>query len=117
MNDFELEKLRRKRWVHLSKLLAGREKKKEVNVKAILNKIFTGRAWEVFNALQNQHPQVAQKISSVLIDLSSSGKINQVSGQELFFLLRELGLKIKLKTKIIIKEHGKLKSFKEKMKE
>ena len=119
MSDDELERLRRRRLVQLSsRLLTKREEKKEKrNKQDLLKKVFVGRAWEVFNATRAQYPQVAKRLGDVLVQLVSSGRIKQVSGQELYYLLRKMGLRVKLQTTIRIKEHGKLKSLEEKMKE
>ena len=119
MSDSELERLRRRRLAQLSKrFLTKREEKKEKESEQdLLNKVFVGRAWEVFNATQAQYPQVAKRLGDVLVQLSSSGRIKPVSGQELYYLFRKMGLRVKLKTTIRIKEHGKLKSLEEKMKE
>lgn len=119
MSDEELERLRRRRLAQLSnRLLTKRaEKKEEVSKQDLLNKVFVGRAWEVFNATQAQYPQVAKRLGDVLAQLVSSGRIKRVSGQELYHLLRKIGLRVKLKTTIRIEEHGKLKSLEEKMRE
>jgi len=93
------------------------EKKEEGSKQDVLKRVFVGRAWEVFNAAQAQYPEIAEKLRNVLVQLASSGKITQVSGQELYYLLRKMGLKVRLKTTIRIKEHGKLKSLSEKLKE
>jgi len=118
MSDDELERLRRRRLAQLSsRLLTNRERKEKVSKQDLLKRVFVGRAWEVFNATQAQYPQVAKRLGDVLVQLVSSGRIKRVSGQELYYLLRRMGLRVKLKTTIRIKEHGKLKSLEEKMKE
>jgi DNA-binding TFAR19-related protein (PDSD5 family) len=119
MSDSELERLRRRRLAqYFERLNSTREEKKEeVSKQDLLNQIFIGRAWEVFNATRAQYPQVANKLSDVIVQLFSSGRIKQLSGQELYSLLRRMGLRVKLKTTIRIKEDGKVKSIEEKMKE
>lgn len=118
MSDPELERLRRKKLAELSKrFLRNNEKKKKGDKKQILHKVFVGRAWEVFNATRVQYPQVAEKLRNILVQLASSGKITTVTGEELYFLLRRLGLRVKLKTTIRFKEHGKLKSIEQKLRQ
>ena len=119
MSDEELERLRRQKLLQLRKLLTKKEEKKEgeKNKSDLLNRIFVGRGLEVFNATKAQYPQIAERLRNVLFQLFSSGRIKQVSGEELYYLLRKMGLRIRLKTKIRIKEHGKIKSLEEKMKE
>ena len=118
MSDPELEKLRRRKLAELSKrFLKNNDKEEEEDKKQILHKVFVGRAWEVFNATRIQYPQVAEKLSKVLVQLASSGKITTVNGEELYFLLRRLGLRVRLQTTIRFKEHGKLKSIEQKLKQ
>jgi DNA-binding TFAR19-related protein (PDSD5 family) len=121
MSDSELERLRKQRLTRLRKRLLAKTQEKEEDVKErpydVLNRIFVGRAWEVFQAVQAQYPVVAKKLEDILIQLASSGRIRQVSGEDLFFLLRKSGVRVQLKTTIRIKEHGELKSLEEKMRE
>ena len=121
MSDSELERLRRQRFAQLRRrlLVKTQEKKEEAkeSTQDILNRIFVGRAWEVFKAVQAQYPVVAKRLEDILVQLASSGKIRQVSGEELYFLLRNSGIRVRLKTTIRIKEHGELKSLGEKMRE
>jgi len=119
MIDGELERLRRRRRTQLSKrfLIKKEDKKEEGNKQDVLKRVFVGRAWEVFNATQAQYPEIAEKLRNVLVHLASSGKITQVSGQELYYLVRKMGLRVRLKTRIRIKEHGKLKSLSEKLRQ
>jgi DNA-binding TFAR19-related protein (PDSD5 family) len=119
MSDSELERLRRRRLAQISgHLLAKNERKEEkVSRQDLLNRVFVGRAWEVFNAAKAQYPQLAESLGDALVQLVSSGRIKRVSGEELYALLRKMGLRVRLKTTIRIKEHGKLKSLEEKMRE
>ena len=119
MNDDELERLRKRKLAKLSKrfLRKKEEKKEESKKQNTLHGVFVGRAWEVFNATQTQYPQVAEKLRKILVQLASSGKITKVTGEELYFLLRKLGLRVRLKTTIRINEHGKLKSIEEKLRQ
>ena len=124
MSDDALERLRRRRLAQLQTRLLDRreaqvdsENKGKEGKEDLLRRVFVGRAWEVFQATQNQYPQVAKRLGEVLAQLVSSGKISQVSGQELYSFLRKSGLRVKLKTRIRIQERGKLKSLEEKLKE
>ncbi len=119
MTDRELERLRRRRLAQLSKrFFAEKEEEKEEGSKQdVLQNVFVGRAWEVFSATQTQYPEIAEKLREALVQLVSSGRLTRLSGQELYYLLRKMGLRVRLKTTIRIKEHGKLKSLEEKLKE
>ena len=118
MSESELNAIRRKKLRELQRRLAKKEKKtKEINVDNVLNKIFRGRAWEVFNAASSQYPRPMQRIKEVLVKLALTGTLNEVTGEQLNHFLKNLGLKIRLNTKINFADHGKLKSLAEKMKD
>ncbi|RLI04643.1 hypothetical protein DRO38_00820 [Candidatus Bathyarchaeota archaeon] len=122
MSDRELEALRQKKLMELKRLLQKREKEKRgeerVDPRKILDKFFIGRAWEVLNAAKAQYPQVARYVENMLVKLIMEGKIrSKISGEELYGLFRRLGIRVRLKTRIQILEHGKLKSLEEKIKE
>lgn len=108
--------------MELKKLLQRKEKEKteekRVDPQQILNQFFIGRAWEVLNAAKAQYPQVARYVENVLVRLIMEGKIrNKISGEELYGLFRRLGVRVRLRTRIKILEHGKLKSLEEKIRE
>lgn len=118
MSASELNALRRKKLRELRRRLAKKEKKtKGANADNVLNNIFRGRAWEVFNAASYQYPGAMQRIKEVLVKLALTGRLNEVTGEQLYLFLKNLGLKIRLNTKINFASHGKLKSLAEKMKE
>jgi len=124
VSDRELEALRQKKLMELKRLLQKREKEKEKgeekreDPRKILDPFFIGRAWEVLNAAKAQYPQVARYVENTLVRLIMEGKIrNKISGEELYGLFRRLGIRVRLKTRIKILEHGKLKSLEDKIKE
>jgi len=124
VSDRELEALRQKKLMELKRLLQKREKEKEKgeekreDPRKILDPLFIGRAWEVLNAAKAQYPQVARYVENTLVRLIMEGKIrNKISGEELYGLFRRLGIRVRLKTRIKILEHGKLKSLEDKIKE
>jgi DNA-binding TFAR19-related protein (PDSD5 family) len=117
MSDNELDAIRRKRLLELQRKLTAKENKSEVvSSDQVLNNVFRGRAWEVFNAASSQFPQAMSRIRNILVGLASSGKIKEVSGEQLHLFLRNLGLKVRLDTKIEFASHGELKPLTEKLK-
>ena len=114
MSDSELERLRRRRLAQYFERLnsSKEEKKEEVSKQDLLNQIFIGRAWEVFNATRAQYPQVANKLSDVIDQfmekhgkklrknfVNSQGKLEShvvilVNGRNYLFL-EELNTKLK----------------------
>ena len=118
MSDSELAAIRRNKLRELKRRLSAKQRKtEEIDADKILNEIFTGRAWEVFNAASSQFPNVMKQVKKALAKLALSGRLKAVTGEQLFLFLRTLGLRVKLDTKIRYTEHGKLKSVAEKMKE
>ena len=118
MSDGELAAIRQKKLREYQKKLNAKETKPQItNPEQVLNKIFKDRAWEVFNVASQQFPDAMKKIKDVLVKLASSGKLTEVTGEELFVFLRKLGLDVRLNTKITYASHGQLKSLEEKMKE
>lgn len=118
MSDRELAAIRQKKLREYQRKLIAKENKPEViNAEQVLNRIFKDRAWEVFNIASQQFPDAMNKIKDVLVKLGSSGRLTEVTGEELFFFLKKLGLDVRLNTKITYASHGQLKSLEEKMKE
>jgi DNA-binding TFAR19-related protein (PDSD5 family) len=123
MSDRELEALRRKRLEKLRRRLEIETKTEHKEERAesprkTLDRYFTGRAWEVYNAAKAQYPQVARNIETTLVRLIKEGRIkSKISGQELYGLFRRLGYRVRLQTRIQVLEHGKVKSLEDKIRE
>jgi DNA-binding TFAR19-related protein (PDSD5 family) len=81
----------------------------------LLEKVFVGRAWEVYYAAKRQYPQIAGQIFDELAELIRTGRLRgQITGEQLYGLLRQIGLDVRLETKIQVLEHGELKSVADK---
>jgi len=118
MSDSELDALRRKKLRRLQRKLASKKQTTEtVDGDLVLNRIFQGRAWEVFNAASYQFPSAMIKVKEILVKLTLSGKLKTVTGEQLYLFLRKLGLRVRLNTKINIESHGQLISLEEKIRE
>jgi len=132
MSDEELEALRRRRLRKLRRRLEGEtqtepekeqgkalsKEKQTESPEEILNRFFTGRAWEVLNAAKAQYPQAGTHVENTLVKLIREGKIrSRISGEELYGLFRRIGYRVRLQTRIQVLEHGKVKSLEEKIRE
>lgn len=118
MSDNELEALKRKRLLELQKRMALRqEKQKPIDAHKVLDRVFRGRAWEVFNVANSQYPNEMATIEARLVSLISEGKVAEMDGEQLFALLRNVGLDVRLNTEIKVISHGKTQSLSEKFKE
>jgi len=116
MSDRELQAIRRDKLRALQKKLAAKQKKTgEISADTILNKVFKDRAWEVFNSASSQFPDVMSKVKEALVKLVLSGKLREVTGEQLYLFLRKLGLGVRLDTKIRFMDHGQLISLAEKI--
>jgi len=118
MSDDELLVIRQRKLRELQRRQTPKESKPEIpNADKALERVFRGRALEVFRAATYQFPDAMKRVKEVLLRLALSGEITEVSGEELYFFLRKLGLNVKIDTKINFASHGQLKSLEEKMKE
>lgn len=119
MSDFELEALKLKKLRELQRRIANQKSQQtRENPFKIVENILVGRGKEVLEAAYNQFPEVAKVVVEYLARLIKEGKLRgELTGEELYAIFRTLGLNVKLETKIIFKEHGKVKSLIEKLKE
>jgi DNA-binding TFAR19-related protein (PDSD5 family) len=118
MSDDELEALKRKRLLELQRRITlYQEKKDPSDVHKVLDSAFRGRAWEVFKAAYSDYPDEMAEIQIELVSLISGGKLKEIDGEQLFALLRNVGLDVRLNTAIKVISHGKEQSISEKIKE
>lgn len=121
MSDAELERIKRQRLAEMQKRISAKLQKdqttpaKPTEPAQVLQKVFAGRAWEVYHAARHQYPQIADQIFRELAEIVQSGQIRgQITGEQLYGLLRQIGLDVRLETKIQVLEHGELKSVADK---
>ncbi len=123
MVDTELDRIRERKRLQIQKRfqarkIEGKAISKEEDPRALLNRVFVGRAWEVFETAKLQYPAEVKRIEKVLAQLISEGKVREkISGEELYSFFHQLGLRVELRTHIQFMEHGKLQSLEEKIKE
>ena len=118
MSDSELDAIRRRRLLELQRKLAGRERKIEgTDPERVLNRIFKDRAWEVFNSASHQFPEAMSTVKELLVKSATLGNLREVTGEQLYLFLADLGLRVRLNTKIEFASHGELKSLEDKLKE
>ena len=117
--DSELEKLKRERLAAMQRRMTAKQQAEAAPAKLeprqILERVFVGRAWEVYHAARAQYPGIADQVFQELADLVQSGKLRtKITGEQLFGLLRQIGLDVRLDTKIQVLEHGELRSIADK---
>jgi DNA-binding TFAR19-related protein (PDSD5 family) len=117
-NDTELERLKRQRLAEMQRKLNAKQEQTEtrnLEPTRLLEKVFVGRAWEVYYAAKRQYPRIAEQIFDELAELIRTGRLRgQITGEQLYGLLRQIGLDVRLETKIQVLEHGELKSIADK---
>lgn len=119
-SDSELERLKRQRLAEMQKRLGAKQQQtkadpSKIEPTKILEKIFVGRAWEVYYAARQQYPSIADQIFRELAELVRLGRVRgQITGEQLYGLLRQIGLDVRLETKLQVLDHGELKSIADK---
>ena len=93
------------------------KKEKPKDPEEVLKSVFVGRAWEVWNAAKQQYPDVTREVAAALVSLVESNKLSdKITGEQLFWLYRQMNFPIRLETKIRIFESGELKTIAQKLK-
>ena len=120
MSDSELERLKRQRLAEMQRMMDAKKQesqpKEKPTTEQILQRVFVGRAWEVYEATRNQYPSIAGRLFEELAQLVQTGQLTgQITGEQLYGLLRQIGLDVRLDTKIQVLDHGKLKSLGDKI--
>ena len=120
MSDSELERIKRQRLAEMQREYDAKKNanqpKQKPTLEQILQNVFVGRAWEVYEATRQQYPSVALRLFKELAQLVESGQLTgQITGEQLYGLLRQIGLDVRLDTKIQVLDHGKLKSLGDKI--
>ena len=124
--DEKLERIKRRRLLELQRRMLQEEKPveeepekpAEPTTREILDGMFAGRAWEVYETAKMQYPTVMPQVEQALVEGIRSGKIqDRIDGESLFVFLRQLGLNVRLNTSIRYKDHGELKTIGQRIKE
>ena len=131
-NDSDIEFLKKKKLLEMKRMLLLKKaqnikdsekekienkKKIELTSKDLLKKIFIGRAWEVWNTAEKQYPSYTKEVADTLASLIKSGRLNEkINGEQLYWFLRRIGIRVKLDTKIRIYESGELRTIADKLK-
>jgi DNA-binding TFAR19-related protein (PDSD5 family) len=120
LSDSELERIKRQRLAEMQRVFDQKKQaahpKQKPTTEQILQSVFVGRAWEVYEATRRQYPSVSVRLFQELAQLIENGQLTgQITGEQLYALLRQIGLDVRLETKIQVLDHGKLKSLGDKI--
>ncbi|MEM3584150.1 MAG: hypothetical protein QW193_02570 [Nitrososphaerales archaeon] len=113
--DKDLELLKTRKFLELKKKFIKKTKEEESR-DLVLSRL-VDRGDEVLMIAERDYPKDTAIIVNKLAELIKSGALKgYISGGELLWLFRALGMDIRIETKIMIKEDGKLVPLKDKLK-
>ncbi|MEM3383045.1 MAG: hypothetical protein QXL52_04630 [Nitrososphaerales archaeon] len=113
--DKDLELLKTRKLLELKKKFIKKTEEEESR-DLVLSRL-VDRGEEVLMIAERDYPKNTAIIVKKLAELIKSGSLKgYISGGELLWLFRALGMDIRIETKIMIKEDGKLVSLKDKLK-
>ncbi|MCP8310011.1 MAG: hypothetical protein L6N95_02430 [Candidatus Methylarchaceae archaeon HK01B] len=115
----ELDLLMAKKMLEMKKRLSqkSKEEPKKETPRAILLSRLVDRGEEVLLTAERYYPERTAIIVKHLVELiKSKGLKGTISGGELLYLFRSLGMRISVETKIMVKEDGRLVSIRDKLK-
>ncbi len=120
--DAELERLKSRKMQEIQRRLLELEKKQATakidtpSPRETLRAVLVGRAWEVLDAAERQYPEPTRTLERELARLVHAGQLKgPISAEQLLWLFRNVGLNVRLDTKIQILESGELKSLTDKL--
>ena len=123
--DSELEKLKAKRLAEMQQNISSikqsetaeePEKKETVNPRDMVLKFLGFRGEEVLQNAESQFPLETKSIIVQLSQLIKTGELNEkMDGGQLLQLLRSIGLRVRMNTKINVEQDGKFVSLSEKI--
>ncbi|MCP8307418.1 MAG: double-stranded DNA-binding protein [archaeon] len=113
--DKELDLLTAKKLLELKKKLT-KKPKEETSRDLVLSRL-VDRGEEVLTIAEKSYPKNTAIVVDKLAELIKSGDLKgYISGGELLWLFRKLGMNIRIETKIMVKEDGRLIPIKDKLK-
>lgn len=117
MEDLELEMIMaRKKMRLLKQATLTRSKPTDRGVEqdpiSLVKSRLYSRGEEVLEAALRQYPDAVSKVVERLADLIKSGSLSgRISGEQLLWLFRQLGLNVRLETRIRVEKDGRLVSL------
>jgi DNA-binding TFAR19-related protein (PDSD5 family) len=117
-------KVLREQAAELEKARIERQRLQESNMqhkrssREIISDYLYDRGEEVLKLAESQFPIQTKSLISEILELIRMGEIKQrISGGELLGLFRSVGINVRVNTTIKIKDHGKLVSLSDKLKQ
>ena len=96
----------------------GSKGAEEETPQRIVSKLLDSKAAEILEIASYQFPKETEAVVKMLAGLIKRGDLAEtIDGPTIYHLFLRLGIPVKLQTKIVYYEDGKVKSLEEKMKE
>ncbi|NIM26323.1 MAG: double-stranded DNA-binding protein [Nitrosopumilaceae archaeon] len=124
-DDSELERLKAKRLAEMQKNISSQkqqqpqepqETKKEPTPREILVNNLGFRGLEVLENSESQFPNETKMVVNQIATLIKAGELNEkLDGGQLLYLLRTVGLNVRMQTKINVEQDGKFVSLTDKL--
>ena len=123
--DIELNLLRLKKLKQLQERARDKGKEpvegskgKEEGPRDLVSKFLDNKASEILDIASYQFPSETEAVIGMLASLIKKGALSEtLDGPTLYHLFLRLGIPVKLKTRIVYYEDGKVKSLADKLKE
>jgi len=113
-DDLELDMIMARKRRELLAMAAHREGEKGTTAPPaedpvdVLRGALADRGDEVLNAALSQHPKETRRIAGRLAGLIKGGAVSgKITGEQLLWLFRQLGLNVRLDTKIYVEQDGR----------
>jgi DNA-binding TFAR19-related protein (PDSD5 family) len=120
MSDYdpELEIIKARKLRELKKKAGSTKPKPKIRTdRDLLVERLVDRGIEVLEAAESQYPRETAIIVTKLVEFIKSGELQgTISGGALLSLLRSIGLRVRMDTKISVEEHGRFVSLADKLK-
>lgn len=121
--DLELKRLQLRRMMKMVSQLSKPEPKPELPQPKetpldIVRKQLDAKGQEVLQAALEQYPGETMAVVEKLAELIKTGKISEtIDGGDLYTLFRNIGLRVKIDTKILYVKRGEAKDLRELLKQ
>ncbi len=120
--DDELEIIKRRKLLELQKRLLEKTKKKAEPEKPDFYSLFlsslTDDGREMFGKALDQYGDAAARVGESIGRLIYAGRIRgRLGAEEIYWIFREIGMPIRLETRIVYKKRGEVKSISDMLKE
>ncbi len=120
--DDELELIKRRKLLELQRRLLEKAKKKAEPAKPDFYSLFLSSLTEdgrrMFGLALDQYGDAAARVGESIGRLIYAGRVRgRLGAEEIYWIFRELGMPIRVETRIVYKKRGEVKSISEMLRE